>query len=251
MSDPVPTRPARTRAEHQAAAQAIFDDEHEAQVFLISPAESARVAALHAYNALLPGELIGLLPDGGYQDYSFTYFGRIWSGPRRAVKRNGQLGFHAGNRFLAQGLSANGYLYVSLSEDHGKHTFRGDRLVAQTHLANPRHFLEVNHRDHNRANNYVVNLEWCTPRYNNLFDLLHRPLGTLLGVTEDSHDPPHNRNWHQPFRVQATLNGKSKYIGRYATALEAACAYDDCVFENGIPTWLNFPEFSALDKSTQ
>ena len=40
------------------------------------------------------------------------------------------------------------------------------RLVAQTHIPNPLGLPEVNHIDHNKANNCASNLEWVTHREN-------------------------------------------------------------------------------------
>ena len=40
------------------------------------------------------------------------------------------------------------------------------RLVAQTFLPNPKSLPQVNHKDCDRANNNVDNLEWCTREYN-------------------------------------------------------------------------------------
>jgi hypothetical protein len=243
MLDRIPTLPASTRPEHQAAVQAIFDDEHEPQVFLISPAESNRVAADHACNSLQPGELIGLLPDGSYQDYSFTNNGRAWSRQRDTFRRNGEYAGPAGACFLAQPPDTDGYLHVKLFDAHGPHTRLVNPLIAQVHLANPRHFPEVNHIDHNPANNHVSNLEWGTKRYNNLHVLLHNQPGTLFGVTEYSHDPHLNPSWRKPFKARATLlNGQRKHIGRFATVLDAAREFDDFIFKYGIPTWLNFSE---------
>ncbi len=40
------------------------------------------------------------------------------------------------------------------------------RIIAQTFIPNPLNLPEVNHKDKNRANNHVENLEWCTHQYN-------------------------------------------------------------------------------------
>lgn len=40
------------------------------------------------------------------------------------------------------------------------------RLVAQTFIPNPDNLPEVNHKDCNRKNNNVENLEWCSKSYN-------------------------------------------------------------------------------------
>lgn len=69
---------------------------------------------------------------------------------------------------------ANGYYYVILSNsDRGK-TFAVHRLVAQAFLENPDNLPCVNHKDENKQNNNVQNLEWCTPLYNNTYNDVHK-----------------------------------------------------------------------------
>jgi len=61
---------------------------------------------------------------------------------------------------------AKGYLLVGI-KINGKLFKRGvHRLVAQTFILNPDNFPEVNHKDCNRKNNNVYNLEWCTRQEN-------------------------------------------------------------------------------------
>ena len=83
--------------------------------------------------------------------YAVTEDGRVWS--------------YKKNKFLSPS-SANGYLQVVLSKK-GKHkTYRIHRLVAEAYLENPNNLPEVNHKDENKGNNTVENLEWCTRDYN-------------------------------------------------------------------------------------
>ena len=60
----------------------------------------------------------------------------------------------------------DGYLYAQLWKDCIGKNYRINRLVAQAFLENPDNFPEVNHKDEDKQNNYVENLEWCTSKYN-------------------------------------------------------------------------------------
>ena len=62
----------------------------------------------------------------------------------------------------------NGYCRVRLW-DREKRKFKDayiHRLVANAFLENPQNLPEVNHKDENKENNCVDNLEWCTSKYN-------------------------------------------------------------------------------------
>lgn len=69
-------------------------------------------------------------------------------------------------RILQQGKQRTGYNYVNLSKDNKAHTKRVHRLVAEAFIPNPDNLSEVNHKDENKSNNNVSNLEWCTRKYN-------------------------------------------------------------------------------------
>ena len=58
---------------------------------------------------------------------------------------------------------SNGYGYISLGKN-GK--FRAHRLVAQTFIPNHNNLEEVNHKDRDKMNNSVSNLEWMSRQQN-------------------------------------------------------------------------------------
>ena len=59
-----------------------------------------------------------------------------------------------------------GYPYVILYKNTKIQRKRIHRLVAEAFIPNPNNLPEVNHKDENKANNRVDNLEWCTHQYN-------------------------------------------------------------------------------------
>lgn len=62
-----------------------------------------------------------------------------------------------------------GYLQMNFSRNDGtgkSDTVLVHRLIALTFIENPNNLPEVNHKDGNKSNNHVDNLEWCTPSEN-------------------------------------------------------------------------------------
>ena len=90
----------------------------------------------------------------GYEGiYAVTSCGKVWSYKRK--------------RFLkAEENIENGYLHVILCNKGKSKTFSIHRLVAMAYIEKCKEYNIVNHKDGNRHNNCVNNLEWCTQAYN-------------------------------------------------------------------------------------
>jgi hypothetical protein len=100
-------------------------------------------------------------PIKNYEDkYLILDTGVVKSIPR---KTNNQ--FSKG-RILKQYLSKSGYPYVTLKKNGKGHNYTVHRLVA-THFLNG-YFdkAQVNHKDENKENNDISNLEWVTCKEN-------------------------------------------------------------------------------------
>lgn len=62
---------------------------------------------------------------------------------------------------------SNGYFSISIGNSKNKNTYRINRLVAEYFISNPENKPYVNHKDGDKLNNHVDNLEWCTTTENN------------------------------------------------------------------------------------
>lgn len=59
-----------------------------------------------------------------------------------------------------------GYLQLGLTKDKKTTMYKIHRLVAEAFIPNENNLPQINHKDENKVNNKVDNLEWCTLEYN-------------------------------------------------------------------------------------
>ena len=76
-----------------------------------------------------------------------------------------------GGKILKARPSRKGYLMIALYTGKGKKqkNVPVHRLVASAFIPNPDGLPVINHKDENKQNNRVENLEWCTHGYNNSY----------------------------------------------------------------------------------
>lgn len=70
------------------------------------------------------------------------------------------------NIILKKSITYRGYEKVNLSVNNIHKDYSVHRLVANAFIPNPDNLPQVNHKDENKTNNCVNNLEWCTQKYN-------------------------------------------------------------------------------------
>lgn len=63
-------------------------------------------------------------------------------------------------------IGKNGYVLVDLYKNNIRHTYLVHRLVAQAFIPNPYNLELINHKDGDKTNNDINNLEWCDYSYN-------------------------------------------------------------------------------------
>ena len=82
-------------------------------------------------------------------------------------------------------VGSEGYAGVKLYKDGKKKSFRVHRLVAEAFLDNKDNLPMVNHKDENKVNNNISNLEWCDNSYNCTYgDNIHRRSSKLNKTVE-------------------------------------------------------------------
>lgn len=94
----------------------------------------------------------------GYPDYEVSNMGQVKS---LSYRKTGK------ERILKPQKTKFGYLRNQLSNNSKGKWFLVHRLVALTFLENPLNLPCVNHKDEDKENNHIDNLEWCTHEYNN------------------------------------------------------------------------------------
>ena len=78
-------------------------------------------------------------------------------------------------KLLTWKMNNKGYAWVELRKNGIKDQRLIHRLVAETFIENPNGFKLINHKDENRLNNDVSNLEWCDHSYNVRYSLERHP----------------------------------------------------------------------------
>ena len=79
------------------------------------------------------------------------------------------------SKMLTWKINNKGYAWVELRKNGIKEQKLVHRLVAENFIENPDGLNLINHKDENKLNNDVENLEWCDYSYNVLYSLERHP----------------------------------------------------------------------------
>ena len=133
----------------------------------------------------------------GYEGlYLVSNQGNIKSLPRNGTcKQPKNLKMHLGNR---------GYYVVTLSKNNIRKKFLVHRIVASAFIDNPKNLPQINHKDGNKINNNIENLEWITP-----YDNIRHSIETHLKPNDKG-----VKNYHSKLSENDILFIRVNYIPR-------------------------------------
>lgn len=93
--------------------------------------------------------------------YQVSNLGRV-----KSLPRGKQWPYRRTHNNIRKPRVKNGYYQVNLSKENKVKWLSVHRLVALAFIPNPDNLPCINHRDENRLNNSIENLEWCSYAYN-------------------------------------------------------------------------------------
>ena len=110
----------------------------------------------------------------GFDGYYASRDGTIYTTLKQGCRNPHDLGKRIPMKEVRPRPLPNGYHRVYLRCPDGKRRdFYVHRLIAKTYIRNPLNKPVVNHKDCDRTNNCVDNLEWCTTKENTAYSETH------------------------------------------------------------------------------
>ena len=146
----------------------------------------------------------------GYEGlYEVSNLGRV-----KRIKRYDRFNHKIVSKLLKPSYNTNGYYIVQLSNNGFKKSKLVHRLVAQLFIPNPDNLPQVNHKDEDKTNNIVDNLEWCDSKYNNNYGTLQqRRIQT--NINNGKYSEPIKRKEHRKEYLKKYHNENREHIREY------------------------------------
>lgn len=163
--------------------------------------------------------------------YEVSSFGRVRSieHVQTRYKSNYSQPYTVKGHILAQAFNVGGYKIAHLSVNGYKKCLRVHRLVAMAFIPNPDNLPQINHKDEDKTNNRVDNLEWCSSNYNlsygSRLERISKSVSKpVVMVSKDGKDlrtfksikDAHDNTGASNGNIWAVCNGRRNYAGGYA-----------------------------------
>jgi hypothetical protein len=149
----------------------------------------------------------------GYDNYEVSSFGNV---------KNTKTG-----RIL-KASSCGGYCNVGLSGNKPK-THLVHQLVGKAFIPNPENKSQINHKDKNKLNNNINNLEWVTNKENSI----HRSTGVIQTTNQNLEIYRIDINTNEILEKYNSIEDAAKYIADNTTSNHNAIRAGICTVING------------------
>ena len=103
--------------------------------------------------------------EGYYKVSNLARVKRLWN-EHTTIREDSLVRLSHPEYILKGNINRWGYHKVLLRKDGKASPHLVHRLVAQAFIPNPENYETINHKDCNKLNNSIENLEWCTRNYN-------------------------------------------------------------------------------------
>lgn len=145
--------------------------------------------------------------------------------PNYTISDKGEIINTNTNKELKPYIRKDGYVVATLSKGGKKYKCYLHRLVAETFIPNPDNLFQVNHKDEDKTNNCVSNLEWITPKDNCNYGTRNERQGLGHSKPIEQYDLEGNfiKEWDSAAQIERDLgfnhsNISKCCLGRYNVA---------------------------------
>jgi len=128
---------------------------------------------------------------------------KILNYPNYLISKEGQIYSIKTNKIKVSEIYQNGYCRIEICNENGNKKFYIHRLVAEVYIPNPNNYNQVNHKDLNKHNNNINNLEWCNE---------------VMNMQHNANNKPENSKKV----IQLDLLDENKIIGTFNSIKEAS-----------------------------
>lgn len=168
----------------------------------------------------------------GYEGlYKVSNLGRVKSLSR--YHWNGSGWCKSKDRILKPRIDKNKKTYYSVQLVKGGHKngIRIHRIVAKTFIPNPNNYPMVNHKNENKLDNRIENLEWCDGKYNSTYGNMkevNKRKRKMVKFTHSIHDVSFILDEHEEYEnlgfnksvIRCHICYGRKYKGYYVEYVE-------------------------------
>lgn len=165
----------------------------------------------------------------GYEGiYFISNHGNVKSMPRKGAKGG----------IIKATPDKDGYWCIGLNKHGHRKTFKVHRLVAIAFIPNDNNLPEVNHKDEDKTNNHVDNLEWCEHVYNSRYGSRPQRISSALSTPVYSIDENGNVEHFASMNIAYKMTGvhvsniASAVNGIYSQAGNRKWYYDELQIAN-------------------